>query len=226
MPEVLSPVRAHPLVEAVRRVRRSVLRHRRGLAALAAAAAVLAGLLAVAPPEPATRVLLVAARDLPAGARLGAGDLRPTRVPVDVAPAGALSAADGEVLAAPVRRGEPVTDARIVGPGLLPRGSVADEEAVPIRLSDAAQAALLEPGDQVDLLATDPASGHTERVAEQVSVLAVPPLPTEGSGAAGAASAGGSLGGRLVVVALPGDVAEVVTGAAVTTFVTFAWTPR
>ena len=48
----------------------------------------------------------------------------------------------GRVLAAPVRRGEPVTDVRVVGPGLwsqVPAGQV----AAPVRLADLAVATLL-----------------------------------------------------------------------------------
>lgn len=218
---VTTPARPHRLADARTRLRRAVLRRRRALAAVAAAIAVGASLLTLRPPEPPTRLLMVAARDLPAGSRLATSDLHPAEVPEDLVPAGALEAAAGEVLAAPVRRGEPVTDARVVGPALLPEGAV--ESAVPVRLSDAAQAALLAPGDRIDLLATDPSNGVATRVAEDITVLAVPPLS---EGGAGAASAGGALGGRLVVLALPRGVSEQVTGAAVTSFVTFLWSPR
>ncbi|MGZ4536782.1 MAG: SAF domain-containing protein, partial [Nocardioidaceae bacterium] len=58
-----------------RRFRRAVLARRRLLAALCAAGAVAAGLQATSVPPPATASVLTAARDLPAGAVLGAGDL-------------------------------------------------------------------------------------------------------------------------------------------------------
>ena len=54
-------------------------------------------------------------------------------------PAGALrdvTALLGRVLAAPVRRGEPITDVRLVGPSLL-GATTAGLVAVPVRIADA-----------------------------------------------------------------------------------------
>ena len=59
------------------------------------------------------------------------------------------------MLAAGVRAREPITDARLVGPGLtalLPDGQV----AAPVRLADLAVAALVRTGDRVDVLAIAP----------------------------------------------------------------------
>ncbi len=115
-----------------------------------------------------------AAADLPAGTVLTDASLGLTELPT--APAG--SAADpadlaGRVLAAPVRAGEPVTDVRLVGPGLtalLPAGQV----AAPVRLADLAVAGLAAPGDRVDVLATVPGSARAEVVARGALVLAAP----------------------------------------------------
>lgn len=199
-------------------LRRGVLRRRRLIAVLCTAGAVAAGLHATAPPEPSTVAVLVAARDLPAGATLGPDDLRPLELPPDVVPEGVLTdpgVATGVILAAPLRAGEPLTDVRLVGPGLAAAdpGTV----AVPVRLSDAAQAGLLTVGDEIDLLATEPESRTTVPVATGAVVLAVPDVQ---------ADAPDALTGRLVVVGIPAAEVGEVTGAAVTAFVTYAWASR
>ena len=144
----LSPARAA--------VRRAVLRRRRLLSALFAAAAVLAGVRAVAPAPPATESVLTAAHDLPSGTVLGPGDLVTRQLPAGSAPDGLATGNDvvGRTVAAPLRRGEPVTDVRLVGPSLL--DGYPGLVAVPVRIPDTGAAALLEVGDRVDLMATDP----------------------------------------------------------------------
>jgi Flp pilus assembly protein CpaB len=181
------------------------------------AAAVLACLalaLALRPPptadDPATGPpavpVAVAAADLPAGTVLTADDLTTVSLPGGAAPAGA--AADphqltGEVLAAPVRAGEAVTDVRVVGPGLwsqVPEGQV----AAPVRLADLAVATLLRAGDRVDVLAA--ASGGptpaVEVVAESALVLTVP-TTAEADPLAGAADGTG-----LLVLAVAPETAQ------------------
>lgn len=182
--------------------------------------AVAAGLSAVAPTAPATSTVLVATRDLAAGTRLSAGDLVEQELPVGAVPVGTLDGPVGAVLAGSVRRGEPITDARVVGAALLPASD--DRVVVPLRLSDSEQAALLTPGDEIDLLATDPSSGATDLVADGVTVLAIPP-PVTGSAAVGAA---GPLGGRLVIVATSTLAADAVAASGVSSFVTFRWVRR
>lgn len=193
-------------------VRRAVLRRRRPLAVLLTAAAVALGLRAAVPPPPAATTVVVAARDLPAGAPLAADDLTTVDLPPDAVPEGVVADPAGSVLAAPVRRGEPVTDRRLVGPGLV--ADAPGTVALPVRLSDAEQAGLLDVGDRVDLLATDPQAGTTTTVTTDVLVLALPHPD---------AAAADALTGRLVVLGVPSvDLLEVST-AAVTAFVTFAW---
>jgi Flp pilus assembly protein CpaB len=202
-------------------VRRRLLAHRRLLAALLTAGAVAAGLRAVAPPPPAMVALPVAAHDLAAGATLSAADLTTADVPRGAVPDGAVDSAAGSVLAAPVRRGEPITDARLVGasltagqPGLV---------ALPVRLPDGAMAGLLEPGDRIDLYAVaasgdgSASSGEAGEVAHGVLVLAVPPQRGESS------SAAPGLAGRLIVLGVPATAVAEVTGAAVRSFLTFAF---
>ena len=109
------------------------------------------------PSPPATTSILVAARDLPAGRSLTEGDLRSGDWPSDQVPLGRLSSAAGRVLASPIRAGEPVTDARVLGRGLL-AGQAAGLVAVPVRLADAAAGAMVRAGDRIDVLATGPSS--------------------------------------------------------------------
>lgn len=93
-------------------------RHRRLLAAFLAAVAAVAGLAAARPRAHGVRVL-VAARDLPAGATLRAADLAGRVLPARAVPDGVVSRAAGRILAAPVRRGEPLTDVRLRDRSLL-----------------------------------------------------------------------------------------------------------
>ncbi|MEQ6900679.1 SAF domain-containing protein, partial [Nocardioides sp. YIM 152588] len=163
------------------------------------------------------RAVAVAARDLPAGARVEPGDLDRVGLPPDAVPDGVVEDPTGVVLAAPLRRGEPVTDVRVVGPGLA--AGATGRVAVPVRLSDADQAGLLAAGDRIDVLATDPAAGTTAVVAVGVTVLAVPPAGVDG----GAAGPSGLLGGRLVVLGVAAADVQQVTSAGALSFVTFAW---
>lgn len=193
---------------------RAILRRRRPLAAACTAIATFAALRAVAPPAAETVSVQVAATDLPAGHVLTGGDLETRSVAPDHRPDGLVTDPVGATLAAPLRAGEPVTDVRLVGPDLTlaqPDGAV----ALPVRLSDAGQAALLDVGDHIDLFATDPQDQETDEIADDAIVLA---LPAADENVGPAAS-----GGRVVVLALPAVVVEEVTAAAVARFVTFAW---
>jgi SAF domain len=129
--------------------------HRRPIAAALAALSVAFGLAAVRPLDPAGVQVLTAAHDLPGGTALRKQDVRPVALPPAAVPGGALrNPVTGRVLAGPMRRGEVITDARLVGGGLLKRygpGIV----AAPVRVADAATIRLLRPGDHVDVLAAD-----------------------------------------------------------------------
>jgi pilus assembly protein CpaB len=172
---------------------------RRLIAALCAGIAVLATAAAVTPPSPRTVAVWAAARDLSGGSPLGPRDLRALALPAASVPDGALRTGAqvvGRLLAAPVRRGEPITDVRLLGQSLLTALPEPGLVAVPIRVADgSAAAALVQAGDVVDVLAVaDPTGGGTGRpmtVAAGVRVLAVPART----------SAAGD-GGGLVVVAV------------------------
>jgi pilus assembly protein CpaB len=186
------------------------------------AAVLLVGLalaLALRPPPPAgpaavsTVPVVVAATDLAAGTVLTPADLELAELPAPLVPDGASrqgSAVAGEVLAAPVRRGEVVTDVRVIGPGLwsqVPAGQV----AAPVRLADLGVATLLRPGDRVDVLASGADTGAAEVVAAGALVLSAP------SGAPpDELSAGPSEGPGLLVLAVAPEVARTLAGAATT----------
>ncbi|MES9537369.1 Flp pilus assembly protein CpaB [Actinomadura sp. NPDC000600] len=189
-------------------------RLRRPLAALFAAAAAGLALLALRPGAPPSVRVLAAARDLPAGTSLAPSDLRGLDLPAAAVPAGALrSGGAGRVLAGPMRRGEPLTDARVVGAGLL-RGQGPGTVAAPVRLADAGAVRLVRPGDRVDVLTapSEPATGEppgtgrrweaSRMVVSDVPVIAVPP-PAED----------GPQNGALVVLATDRPQAAALAGA-------------
>jgi pilus assembly protein CpaB len=155
---------------------------RRLMSAGLVAIATLAALHAARPAPPATTLVWVAARDLSGGAPLSRTDVRAVRLPLSAAPSGALrdaTALVGHLLAAPVRRGEPITDVRLLGQPLLSALSDPGLVAVPVRVADgSAAAALVRAGDLVDVLAaSDPTDGSGAMpvvVARAVRVLAVP----------------------------------------------------
>lgn len=195
-----------------RALRRAVLRRRRLLAALCLGVAVLAGLRALSPsPEPTSQVL-VAAHDLEAGAVLSAEDLTSAQWPVDATPRGLANVdeAIGRTVTGPVRAGEPVTDVRLVTASLLE--GYPELEAVPVRIPDAAVASLLRVGDRIDLLATDQRTGDTERVGEELPVLA---MPAEKSSVAA-----NGLQGTLIVVGTTPEMSEKVASSTATRYLT------
>jgi Flp pilus assembly protein CpaB len=206
MPGDLEPPIGDRRTRVHRAVRRAVLARRRPLAALCACVAVLAAVHAARPAQPRTVAVAVAARDLPSGTVLGHGDLEVRRLPADVAPVGSSPDAVGRTLAGPVRRGEAVTDVRLVAPSLV--AAYPGRVVLPVRIADPDVVALLRVGDTVDLVAADPRRGTATYVATGVPVLALPAAADHGSGA--------TLGGRLVVVAAqPSDV-DRIAGAAAT----------
>jgi pilus assembly protein CpaB len=178
-------------------------------ALLAAAALVLALRPSPAPADPrapAPVPVVVAAADLPPGTVLSPGDLAPARYPPDLRPAGTVAdvaALTGRVLAAGLRSGEPVTDARLVGAGLtarLPPGQV----AAPVRPADVAVSALVRPGDRVDVLATASGAARADVVAAAALVLAGP------------GPDGGTAGEGLLLLAVDAGTAELLAAAATT----------
>jgi pilus assembly protein CpaB len=204
----------------LRELGRAMLWHRRLLAAGLAAAAVAAALTVLAPEPPSTVEVLAASRDLTGGSALQADDLDTVALPPGSVPDGTVrerSAVEGRVLAGPIRRGEPITDVRLVGRELLAAYATRGERlvATPVRIADAGAAGLLRPGDVVDVLAAETGEHATDRVsavATEVRVLTVPQAADDGPLAAGP----GLADGALVVLATTSEVAALLARAAVT----------
>ncbi len=123
----------------------------------------------------------------------------------------------GRVLAAPVTRGEALTLVRFVGPDLAEAST--GDVVLPVRLPDAAMAALLRPGDVVDLFATDPGTGQARVVATNVDVLtaAAASSPSPVSGATSGSE------GALVVLGVSSAQSLAVTGAALSQYLTVGY---
>jgi Flp pilus assembly protein CpaB len=206
-----------------------VSRHRRLLTAVFAAAAVAFALSALRPaPQPGVRIL-TAARDLPSGATLRTSDLHSVTMPSGAVPDGAVRFSPaGRVLAGPMRRGEPLTDARLIGRQLL-SGYGPDLVAVPIRMADAGSVGLLRPGDRIDVLTTPGASeasgaldgaeaetaGAGARARQVLSPVPVIAVVGESPDDAGGLGQGAEVGtGALVVVAARRDQAATLAGSA------------
>lgn len=149
---------------------------RRALALLLlAAAAVFAAQPETSAQEPRAPAV-VTSRDLSAGHKLAAADVRVVRLPTSAIPAGALSSpkdAVGRVLSGAARSGEPVTDARLVGHAGSSTSAAPGTATVPIRLADPAVAALLQPGALVDVVTMAESAGESRTLASQATVVTV-----------------------------------------------------
>lgn len=207
---------ASPVDRWLRELRRAVAWRRRLLAAGLLAASMAFALQALAPPPPPTIDVVLAARDIAAGTTLRGPDLRVARRPVAVVPDGSLhdqGLALGRTVSSAVRRGEALTDVRLIGPGSL-RGLGTGLVAAPVRIADAESAGLLRPGDVVDILAARAApadgSGEARLVASAVRVLSAPQPARDGLAA-------GSLGdSALLLLATTSPTASRLAAAAVT----------
>lgn len=208
--------RLRDLLHSRHGVRMLVLRR-----AVAVALILFAGVLALRPHSGSATAevsVVVAARDLAAGTALASSDVRMRAVPAGLAPQGALHGTDtatGRVLAGTTRRGEILTDVRLVG-GALTRLTTGDEThaAVAIRLADPAVAELLHPGREVDVIAAATRSGEPEVLAERVPVIAVRAAADEPR------RASPNDPGRLVVVGIPQSRAATVASASLAQSVT------
>lgn len=176
----------------------------------------LAGVAALRPDSAgAQRHVVVAARDLSPGVALTADDVTMQNRPAATLPDGAETGLDGVLgatLAGPSRRGEVLTDARVLGSRLTGLSAGPDARVVPLHLSDPAVADLIRPGDVVDVLGVPEVTGDARpRVvaSNAVVVLVTAATPT----------VGGS-GDRVVLVALPAPAANALAGATLVQTVT------
>lgn len=163
------------------------------------------------PPAPQVRAVVVAARDLPAGTTLAAGDLRVARLPAGLALDSTRARADGLVgraTAVPVPAGLPVVPGLLTSEDLVgPPGTV----VAAVRLADPAMAALLTPGTRIDVLAAAAETGaQGVVVARRALVLPVAPGDDEGGWAVG-----GETDIPPVLLAVTPDEAAALSGAAV-----------
>src|SRR5262245_8815897 len=163
--------------------------------------------------------IIVAARDLSPGVELTAGDVRLEKRTAAIVPDGSQSTVDavvGSTLAGPARRGEVLTDVRLLGPRLAQSAAGPDARIVPLHLADTALLDLIRAGDVVDVLAAPAAAPGMDTqpqvLATDAVVVLVSPRPGGTSGA-----------DRVVLVALPAQAANDVAGAALTQAVTLTF---
>ncbi|BCT76980.1 hypothetical protein SCMU_28220 [Sinomonas cyclohexanicum] len=189
------------------RLRRFVDRRRRTVAAALLCLGAGIAVYQLTPPSAAMVSVAVAARDLAGGAALSPGDLRTARLPADAVPQRAELDPPrlvGQRLAGPLRSGEVLTDAAVVGPGLL-AGTAPGTAAVPVRMADPASLELLSPGQLVDLVLSADAGGGGSAgtaLASRVPVLWTGKASGGGAGGAWIGSTQDS-DGLLVVGASP-----------------------
>ncbi len=222
-------------------VTRALSWHRRLVAAALAAVAVLAALDVLRPAPVLGVPVVVASRDLPAGARLDATELTVVLERPGTAPSGsARSPAEltGALLAAPLRAGEPITDVRLVSAALLAAYAPSlgrDVGEATVRLSDPGGVATVTAGSLVDVLAATtagPRAGAPASViAAGVPVLAVPgraagPTSTGGGLLSAAASQPVDSAGGLLVLAVTPATARLLAQAAVTSQLSVLVHPR
>ncbi len=191
---------------ALTSLRRRVRAHRRPLAAVCAAAAVVVAVQAARPEPGPTLSVLVATGPVASGSRITPDDVEVVAIPADLVPDGALRAHDethGRVVAAPLPRGGVLTDLSFVGPGLLegyPRGTA----LVSVRVADAATVGPVRVGDSVDVVGTDPRGAAAPRVlARRAQVAALPGEEGDDDQA-------------VLVLAVDAEIARTLSGAAVT----------
>ncbi len=182
----------------------------------ASALVVLAGVAALRPDPDGDRTsVLVAARELIPGVVLTSDDIRLESRSAATLPDGIQT--DPAVLigatpAGPVRRGEVLTDVRVLGSRLAESTAGPDARIVPLHLADNAVLDLIRTGDVVDILAApDSDTDADPRVIATNAVVVLVSAKPKG------ATAGND---RVVLVALPAQSANSVAGAALVQSVT------
>ena len=158
--------------------------------------------------------VVVTVRDISPGVEITAGDVRVEHRAAPAVPEGAHTRVDavvGTTLAGPARRGEILTDVRLLGPRLAESAVGPDARIVPIPLADAALMDLLRPGDIVDIIAAPPDDLTEANLIATDAVVVL--VSAEGNGIA-------ARDGRVVLVALPAAAAKAVAGVALAQAVT------
>ena len=163
--------------------------------------------------------IVVAARDLSPGVELTAADVRVETRTAATVPDGSQSSLDvvvGSTLAGPARRGEVLTDVRLLGPRLAQSAAGPNARIVPLHLADTALLDLIRPGDVVDVLAApkDDVDDATPLVVATDAIVVLVSEKQKGPGAGG---------DRVVLVALPAHAANDVAGATLMQAVTLTF---
>ena len=157
----------------LRSLTRIFTRHRRLAAALTAGLSLFCVVMALQPRPSATVTVLVAVHDIPGGTVLADSDVELRQIPQSAVPDTALHStaeAVGKLVTTALPRGSILNLASIVSHSW---GSVAKGQViVPIRLGDADIAALLSPGDIIDVLANGENSAAI--LAQDARILAIP----------------------------------------------------
>ncbi len=168
-------------------------------------------------PEGDYAQVVLAEHDLRPGAALTPSDVRLEKRLASTVPDGARSEVDavvGSTLAGPARRGEVLTDVRLLGSRLAEAaiGSKAGPGAriVPLHLADGALIDLVRVGDVVDVLAA-PATASPETAHAAPKVVATDAVVVLVSAKEKLQAADSD---RVVLVALPARVANTVAGSA------------
>lgn len=125
----------------------------------------------------------------------------------------------GATLAGPARRGEVLTDARVLGSRLAGLTAGRDARVVPLHLADNAVLDVIRTGDVVDVLGaamgtTSGPDAHPRLIAANAVVVMVSPDPH------GSPMSRGPGDDRVVLVALPAAAATTVAGATLVQSVT------
>lgn len=177
---------------------------------------VLAAALALRPDPAGTFTdVAVAAADLSPGVSLTIDDVRLQKHAVATVPDGAitdLARLEGLTLAGPTRRGEVLTDARVLGSRLAGLTAGPDARVVPVHLADTAVLDVIRTGDVVDVLgAAQAGSDARPRLLAAGAIVVL---------VSAAAKTPGARADRVVLVALPRAAATAVAGASLTESIT------
>jgi Flp pilus assembly protein CpaB len=213
MGEPLNPTLATRIRQLVRPdFTRTVLARR-----VAAGGLVILAAVAALRPDPGDRLVdvVVAAHDLGPGTALSVDDVRIEKRSATTIPDGAQNMTDavaGATLAGPARRGEVITDARVLGSRLAGLAAGPDARVVPLHLADGAVLDLIRPGDVVDVMGAPDAGSSAEptlAASDAVVVLVSPKQKAAGAG-----------DDRVVLVALPARAANSLAAATLVQTVT------
>ncbi|BBY65009.1 SAF domain-containing protein [Mycolicibacterium helvum] len=177
---------------------------------------ILAGIAALRPDPGDRRTdVVVAVHDLSPGMTVTSTDIKIEKRSATTVPDGAQTAIDavvGTTLAGPARRGEVITDVRMLGSRLAGLAAGPDARVVPLHLADAAVLDLIRSGDVVDVMGA--ADAGTDAKPMLVASDAIVVLVSPKQKAAGAGD------DRVVLVALPAVAAHSLAAATLVQTVT------